>query len=361
MRKQSNIFVFLLMFYLFFPKLHADSFDELQNKINSLIEQGDYKAADTAIAEMKADFADNPEPLSWRLYDIAHKYSQAGAEGRFRSICEQIVSEYPETIPAVKAELHLYCFDIKQLIEDKNYNKAETEIEKIRANYNDMEMGYILEHIADKYREIGLIAKAKSLYKKALINYPQSGYLENLYQAKITTCDILELVNSSKKSWTDIIDMSRFEEYFTNSEEKVLVAHILAEMLSDKAVRTNGEQRVNLVNYSIELYENNVLGKTENKNIIPEAYFVLSNNFYSIKNYSKAIGFYDKLLDEFPKYQMNWHAQFMVGHIYEKMLEKGLVSISEAEQHIKSAYTKVLDKYPHCKAAKIAEMWLDRN
>jgi len=146
-------------------KVKADSLGEAKSAIVSLIKEKNFTAADAAIEQMKSDFADEPEDLSWRLYEIAHQYSMAGDRERFDSVCEQIISDFPESPAVVDARTCLARSQIYEFIEQGKFGAAESAIEQMKSDFagHPNPLSWRLYEIAHKYLEVGNTSRFRSL------------------------------------------------------------------------------------------------------------------------------------------------------------------------------------------------------
>jgi len=62
--------------------------------------------------------------------------------------------------------------------------------------------------------------------------------------------------------------------------------------------------------------------------------------------YDKAVGYYQKVVDNWPNYQYAWSAQCLIGECYEKLRNSGKLEEAQANAKIIQAYKAVIEKYP---------------
>jgi TolA-binding protein len=74
-----------------------------------------------------------------------------------------------------------------------------------------------------------------------------------------------------------------------------------------------------------------------------------------------AINYYGKIINDYPGSCWGEHALFMVGWSWQKLKETGQVSTEQADPQIRAAYQRLVDTWPDCKAARIADRWLKKN
>ena len=82
-----------------------------------------------------------------------------------------------------------------------------------------------------------------------------------------------------------------------------------------------------------------------------DTFFALAQVAQNGGDEMKAIGYYEELLDRYPKSEHNYKAQFMIGFIYSE-------SLSDYKK-AQAAYQKVIDSYPDCDLAKDAQFMID--
>lgn len=79
-----------------------------------------------------------------------------------------------------------------------------------------------------------------------------------------------------------------------------------------------------------------------------------------LHEYSEAIEYYQKVVDNWPDYKYAWHAQYFIGMYYEKLRDSGGISASKANPKIEAAYRAVIENYPDSSSAKHAARKLDQ-
>jgi hypothetical protein len=66
----------------------------------------------------------------------------------------------------------------------------------------------------------------------------------------------------------------------------------------------------------------------------------------------------DKQPGDKPGYGMAWNALYQIARNYQQFKETGSLTEAQADAEIKAAYEQLLEKYPACKAARVAHRWL---
>jgi len=96
-----------------------------------------------------------------------------------------------------------------------------------------------------------------------------------------------------------------------------------------------------------------------NANYTPRAYYC-SAVCYSqeLAEHQKGIEYFQKIVDNWPKYKYAWDAQFLIGRSYEALRKSGSLPPSEADAKIEQAYQAVIEKYPDSNDAPYAALKL---
>jgi tetratricopeptide (TPR) repeat protein len=183
-------------------------------------------------------------------------------------------------------------------------------------------------------------------------------------KAQLEKCKIVSMMESGDYAAAGAA-AAKFGDQFASPQNRCIAMFYLSQGLCENAAAFLGERDTekiaNYLKQVVEIQEKDVIGKIGRGPMQLEAYLIASDSCQRLSNHSKAIEYYNKILNEYSEYEYCWHIQFMVGLSYEEMLEAGNISELQAKTQIESAYRKVLKNYPDCKAAKLAKKWLVRN
>jgi len=81
---------------------------------------------------------------------------------------------------------------------------------------------------------------------------------------------------------------------------------------------------------------------------LQHAHYFSAVCYRKLGKYDKAVSYYEKVIDKWPRYQFAWSAQCLIGECYEKLRNSGTLKESEANPKIVQAYKAVIEKYPDC-------------
>jgi TolA-binding protein len=92
----------------------------------------------------------------------------------------------------------------------------------------------------------------------------------------------------------------------------------------------------------------------------PIAYHYAGRCLHELGQRERAIEYYQKVCDNWPVYSYAWYLQIAVGVITEELVEPGEALTPELAARARSAYERVIDKYPNCPGAQLAAHRLRR-
>ena len=189
------VFLVLLVANAGFAGTH-EAIQLAQNRIVSLIEAGDFAAANVAIEQMKTDFAGNKD-LPDHLYNIACKYRDSGRGDLARTLYQDISQNYSEIDP-YRATLASMWVKIRDLIDAGDYVAAESSIKQMKVNFARSEdLADSLLHFAWISEQQGQRNLARALYQDISQNYSEvDPYRATLASIWISRFDIYNLVDT---------------------------------------------------------------------------------------------------------------------------------------------------------------------
>ena len=319
----------------------------------------------TALNKLKSDFATHPK-LPAALYFIARRNENtenpAGDKYQVsRDIYQYIIDYYPDSNQAAKAPLSILCGQALSYIDNGNYTAAEATIDKLISNFaSHPRLPAVLFHMA-YFDQFGKHPLQKKIYQKIIQHCPGTK------QAKfarfcIPRFNIAEAIRAGDHS----VVQTKLDIVKTNfSQESYL--EIAGFTATDYYRRASEYQSQGLESQAADYFQRAaakadiVLSASDNSRIHPSIYNVMGDCYRRLGQYAKSIQCYQKVVDDHRKFKRAWHAQFMIGRNYQSMAKEGLIAKSEAKIQIKAAYQQLTESYPDCKAAKVAQRWLNRN
>jgi tetratricopeptide (TPR) repeat protein len=74
--------------------------------------------------------------------------------------------------------------------------------------------------------------------------------------------------------------------------------------------------------------------------------YYAGNCNHCLSRFDKALEYYWRVLENWPDYQWNWSAQYLIGDCLEQLKKAGVVEASQANEEIEAAYLAVAEDYP---------------
>jgi len=169
-----------------------------QNRIVSLIEAGDFAAANLAIEQMKTDFAGNKD-LADSLLHFAWRSEQLGQRGLARALYQDVSQNYSEVDldRAAFANMWISRFDIYNLVDTGDYAAVESSIKQMKVDFaGNKELADHLYNVAWKCRESGRKDVARALYQDISQNYseidPYRATLASIWISRLKINDLID-------------------------------------------------------------------------------------------------------------------------------------------------------------------------
>jgi tetratricopeptide (TPR) repeat protein len=198
---KNHLFISLvLLIFLFAPVCFADTNPAGQaarNRIFSLIDTGNYKAAELATNKMISDFAGN-EVLARRLWEVANRYDKVEAFEQAGALSTRIAVNYPKDTYAKYASLLLAKLRIYEQIDAGNYEAAYSAIPQVIKDFaGHKQLARRLWEIANKYDDVEASKYAKALSAQIVTDCPKDAYAEyaSLLLARLKIYELIDTGN----------------------------------------------------------------------------------------------------------------------------------------------------------------------
>ncbi|MDD5010734.1 MAG: hypothetical protein PHQ00_01270, partial [Phycisphaerae bacterium] len=324
-------------------------------KVFDLINADKYESADLAVSMLEKKFAGHKQ-LSRRLFEIARQYGQKEALANAKTLAARIAKKYPDDKYGSYAAIYLAKWNIWELIGAGNFKEADAAVSKMKTDFSGHPLlSSQLESITVKYESAGQVLAAQEIYRQMIRDFPDNDESVIFAKAQLKKYEIVPMMESGDYAAADAASAKFGDEFVSPQNRGIAMFYLIQGIYENAAVFPDYLKQV------MKRYENEVVEKIGRGPMQLEAYLIASAGYQRLGNYSKAITYYDKILNGYSEYEYCWHIQFMVGQSYDEMLRAGQMTELQANAQIESAYRKVLKNYPDCKAANQAKKWLIRN
>ncbi len=325
---------------------------------------GQYAEAQSLVQQLLGEFKGD-EQLAEQLNDIALSFKQAGREDDAQAVYGLLVENYPSSTTVRRLQFATLSSQIESLIKAEKTQEAQAAVSTmITAFANSPDIARTLYSIACKYEDIRCQEEAGSLYSKIISDYSHS---EEAAKSELG------------KKWLEAASLVR-----SGSDE--LVQQKVSDLLADANYTAEPELALRIYQIGEEYYwqtlaANKAGDEAEGEvyhskaaviwerciNEAPQsphkAYAYYSTAALKRKRgeCAEAISRFEKVLTDWPDFELAANAQFAVGRCYEKMWRGGEMTKQGADAKTKEAFEKLLNKWPDCQAAPIAAKWLARH
>jgi TolA-binding protein len=332
-----------------------------KRNILSLIESKKYTEVQPALDKLMADFGNHPD-LPEALYAIAGRHSNAKKFKEAESIYREIIQRFPNDQYAIKAKFNAPKIHIFYLIASGNFGEVQTAIDKFVADFLDNpDVPGIIYWFAKELELAKEYEKAKSIYLQVALDYPDNPHSikAQLGASKIDALLFIESEQDTEAQRT----LDNLITNFRDNPDLPDAIFQIADKYYNLAIRHDKEgledQTREFYRKAIAIWGKMVQELPPNANYTPRAYYC-SAVCYSqeLAEHQKGIEYFQKIVDNWPKYRYAWDAQFLIGRSYEALKKAGSLPPSEADAKIQQAYQAVIEKYPDSNDAPYAALKL---
>jgi tetratricopeptide (TPR) repeat protein len=353
------------------PWADKAKFGVSRSEVMSLIAAESYDYAKGAIDKMVSDFSGNTD-LPESLYSIAEKYKWAKRFDDANGFYQQAAQSQPGSPWADKATLGAYGAQVLSLIVSQDYDGAQKAIDRMTAYFakdtdyfaKNTDLQDTLCWIADRYGWSIRFDDAKRIYQQAL-QIQQGGPYANRAKLGIARADIISLITSGECNEASNA-LNKMMVDFAGSSNLPGTLYQIAERYYSRASNSEkqglNDQAKEYYEGAIAVWEKIITQLPASASYTPQAcYSAAYCCFENTGEYGKAIEFCQTVIINWPGYKYACDLQFLLGNYYERMVQAGLISESEANPIIEEAYLAVVEKYSNCDkfknaSLKVAEM-----
>jgi TolA-binding protein len=323
----------------------------------SLVVSGKYAEAKATMAKMADDFGANPE-LPEMLYWITERFQRLDRFEDAKQLYQQIIQNFPDSPWADKSKLFIARINATSLLVSQNYNEAGTAIDKMIVDFKDNpDLPEALYWLTERYEWADKLDEARGVYQQIIQKFPNCLYADRA-KLGLRRVDIMALMNSPDGNLAGEAIDKMIVDFKDNSEMPRAVLIVGAKCFLDA-------KAPDYLHRAIRILEKVLYGlpKTEAlAGIHADIYCCAGDCYFDLGNYNKALSCYQKVLNEYTAgYVLSAQAQFKTGLSYDKLGALGIIPATEAQIQTRLAYELLLLKYPDCKDANTARIWLDQH
>ncbi|MFA6426701.1 MAG: tetratricopeptide repeat protein [Phycisphaerae bacterium] len=320
---------------------------------------GDTAAARTIAAEIKTLNA-SPQQKPGQLYSAGFLLESAGFLQDALSVYQDVISKYPDSPAAGPDKAGFHIKYVAGLLAKENGDIAAVktiaaEIKTLNASPQQKPSQL---YSAGKLFEIaGSWQDARLVYRQVITKYPDSPAAK---KADIRNDCVVPLENICDGNLAVAISGTAAikAKYAGSPAELTDMLFNIGETYYLEGQKNNQSE---FFRQSAGLFENDVFSLTLNDTLKAAASYMLGLNYQQLGEYLKAADAFGKSYQADPKFEYADYCLFAVGRCYEKLLEQGSVSQTDAKAVIAAQYLQLISEYPQSKGAPYVREWLKNN
>ncbi|MDD5011390.1 MAG: hypothetical protein PHQ00_04635 [Phycisphaerae bacterium] len=332
-------------------------------KIYELIDTENYEAADAAITKMIQDFTGNKQ-LSRRLYETAQYYAKKGAQPYARELHGRIAALYPDEKYALRSSIQHDKLSVYAQLDANDFEAAQHIISQMKADFaGSEELCKQLDSVAEKYEHLGDIEQAKNIWHQILDACPAGSKTAVVVAARLDKYTLFSAIENGSNAQVE----TSIKELGNGLADSNDLDDYLYTAASDCYSRARWGQIRNDTSYIIDYFKaavafwERIFVECPNSPLAPGACFAAAaQSAQELGDYAKAVGYFRKVVDDWPNYQDADWAQVKVGVYLDEMARTGQITAADAKPLIIEAYQAVLANYPQSEWSDCARKGIER-
>ena len=314
----------------------------------------DADAAEAAYDKLLVDLAQR-QLTDKDIYWIAKRFNWARHNDRAAGIHRYNVEKFPGDKYALWSQVEVAYHHIRTG-DEAGSDAAVEKFLSVFAGHPALPRD--VYNIAKEYGKAGRNEKALELYQYVIDHRPTN---EDIYARMSASMAYIGLSDDANAmSVTDGL----ISDFNKHTDLAGVIFHI-GEQYYERAFRLAGEdlaeQSKSDFRNAAAVWQRIITDLPPSEPNTPQAHQSVGECYRSLGEYEKAIEYYQKLVDNFPDYEDAVSAQYLVGHMYRLLRNKGVIDDSEANTLIKDAFERVVQNYPDSTPANAARNWLKYN
>jgi TolA-binding protein len=325
-----------------------------------MLDANDVTSARQEIDSLVNSFASS-NTLPNELYNIGLKLSQKGNTDDAMKLHKYNSATFPDNVGAMRSQAQIVQLNIK----DGNQPGADaayavlTEVFAKQAVLPDE-----IYKTADVYIETGKYDKAGELEQTVITKWPKTDSAMNA-QLGIVKIHFAkdDLDNANTALDTVITD-------YNDNPQLSLTMFNFGEQYWNKAVSDSRQKNATpksgkiITDKTKEYFANAQFVWNRVSKDLPESQWApyacryTAESYRILKQYDKAIEYYQKVVDNWPNYEFAWLAQFQIVQLYMNLFKQKAMSLEDSEAATATALIRLLELYPDCPVAANAQKML---
>ena len=320
--------------------------------IFSHIRDGDDGAADAAFNDLLTVFSEHPN-LPNEIYQVARKYNDAGKTEKALSLHQQNLERFSNDVHAMWSQVEIVFSHIR----DGDDGAADAAFNELLTVFADQPtLSKEVYVVASRFSKSGNNQKARQLYQYLIDTWSADADIDS---RKFVVMSYISLGPDAEVQ----VAIDDLTEDFKDHPDLPLVLWQASEAYYNQAFKYESEgldQRAREYFNRVISMGKEFIEKSPDSPDSAEAHYILAICCERVKQYPKAIEYYQKVVDNWPHCKYAWKAQFGIAKMYKWSRLTDAMSHSESDAAAKAALEALVQNYPDCPAAEGARKWLGR-
>jgi len=327
-------------------------FDFPRTKILSLVESGNYTAADTEFDKFAQDFsADSRLPKA--IYGIGRKYEWLKEYEKAKTLYTQITDSYPDSSAASDAQLGISRINTLLPIEMGDYNTAGEEFEKLAEGFvNDQALPDALWDIAKAYQQEMEYQRCRAVLQQIIEQWPESSYAAKA-PTGLAVVNVLLLNKMGDYAAADAVVDSLIADF---DDPCALTAAIyqIEEGYYNKAFTYGKPTRQDHLS-AVTAWEKLMAKLPDFSYNNADINYFIACSYYQLAQYETAIGYYTKVALNWPDSSTYPRGNLaLMEKCYQALVESAVITQAQAEELIEQTFDAIIVNSPASISAKYA-------
>jgi len=347
--------------------------------IQTYLDMGDRDAVGRELDVFFADYAEHPK--------FVEQAQQLAADFAARKEADWVIEVYAgllETLPEHDRAIRFHAGLTKAVIQKGSLDAADELVDLLERDYQSRpDYAGVVNDLGETYRTQKEYARAINVFRKtlaaessqedALTAYAgiarSAVWLDN-YAIDPNTYELHEIVPNDfaehkadpntpmiNENIIDSIIQKLMAHYEQTRRQDYLVCEIGEDYyfkgLNAKSIGDVPQLRAEMTR-AVEVWEKNLTSYADS-GYQCLMYFFMAGAYQRMESYETAIHYYQKVIHEWPQFEKNWFAQYMIVECNDDMFIKEMMTEEDAKIRVIEACRELLDRYPDCKVSEFVQ------
>ncbi len=343
-KEEKDVYQQIIRDYPDNPLVSRAQLGFLRAEVLSLIVS--HKDTEQALNKLITDFPGHPD-LPDAFYSIGKKYGWFEKYEEEMAVDQRLMRDYPDNPFANKARLCFSRAKVQSLIISQDYDRAKEALDKLIVDFsNHPDLPEELYWTANRYKYSDKYEEAQDLYRQIIKNYPDNRFA-NKAKLGVPVMDAMSFITSQDSNKTgEALDKLLID--FKDHPDLPKTLLFMGERCYKQELSKEGDDPVQTKDNfekAAKIYDR-LINEFPASSPVPEACLWAGYSYRELGKHQESVRCFQKVVDDYPRYEYAWNAQYWIGECYEQMRISGALPESEATTKMEQAYQTFIEKYP---------------